>query len=377
MCLPCSFGCSAYPENRTGKQRRPTRRISLRDILLPGTTSCLWQETGALDLREFDVVNTESINADVLKSKCGRPLYDDFQEIQPGAIAKLQQDLYERYEDTNKRSNSGNPESPSNPQNGKSRNSKRSFGQWWSCWRSSGGRPPELPLHQGQNILSQDPDIALPTHSSEVVFLLLCIPHRKWATKLVHMDLCTLLSDQLFFAELQTQYRSMQGKWRRCFTLKQLTRIQFVQFELHKNELVGIQMTNVLPPKNREDYRYSPTPPEIIPPVGENLLMHLYEHPEDADDDTFCLDRIPKKWRERLLRPWRGGGIGSGVHLKKGLNLKKTCIFGLLSLFFSALFRVIWSVKRDDIQGEFGVAAFLMAALTFTTGIVQATLEPE
>ena len=136
-------------------------------------------------------------------------------------------------------------------------------------------------------------------------------------------------------------------------------------------------MTNVLPPKNREDYRYSPTPPEIIPPVGENLLMHLYEHPEDADDDAFCLDRIPKKLSRILGRPQRGGGIGWAVHSNEGLSLKRVCIYGLLGLFFSALFGVIWSVKRADIQGEFGVAAFLMAALTFTTGIVQATLEPE
>ena len=61
------------------------------------------------------------------------------------------------------------------------------------------------------------------------------------------MNLCTLLSDQLFFAELQTQYESMQGKRRRWFTLKQLTRIQFVEFELHKNDLADIQITNVLP----------------------------------------------------------------------------------------------------------------------------------
>lgn len=136
-------------------------------------------------------------------------------------------------------------------------------------------------------------------------------------------------------------------------------------------------MTNILPPKSEKDYRYSPAPPEIIPPVGENLLMHLYEHPEDADDDAFCLDRIPKKLRERLVRPQRGSGRGWGVHLKEGLNMKKMCIFGLLGLFCSALFGVIWSVKRDDVQGGFGVAAFVMAALTFTTGIVQATLEPK
>lgn len=134
-------------------------------------------------------------------------------------------------------------------------------------------------------------------------------------------------------------------------------------------------MTNVLPPETRDDYRYRPAPPEYMPPVGENLLLHLYEHPEDADDDAFCLDRIPKKLRERLVRPQRSSGVGWGVHLNEGLNPKKMCIFGLLGLFFSASFGVIWSVKRDDVQGGFGVAAFVMAALTFTIGIVQATVE--
>ena len=81
--------------------------------------------------------------------------------------------------------------------------------------------------------------------------------------------------------------------------------------------------------------------------------------------------------RERLVRPQRGGGIGWGVHLKEGLNLKKTCILGPLRLCFSGLFGVIWSVKRDVLQGGFGVAVFLTATLTFTTGIVQATLEPK
>ena len=77
------------------------------------------------------------------------------------------------------------------------------------------------------------------------------------------------------------------------------------------------------------------------------------------------------------MRLQRGRGVGWGVYFNEGLNLKKMCIFGLLGLFFSALFGVIWSVKRDDVHGGFSVAAFLMAALTFTTGIVQATLKPK
>ena len=51
-----SSGCSACPENRGWILRRRIRQISLGNILLPRTASCLWQEAGALDLREFWVV---------------------------------------------------------------------------------------------------------------------------------------------------------------------------------------------------------------------------------------------------------------------------------------------------------------------------------
>ena len=185
------------------------------------------------------------------------------------------------------------------------------------------------------------------------------------------MDVRALHSDQILFAELRSHYCSMRGRWTRL-SLKQLTRIQFVQFELHKNELVDIRKTNDLPPENRDDYRYCPIPAEVIPPVGENILMHLYDHPEDADDDAFCLDRVPKKLRERLTYSQR---IGWGVSFSESLNVKKICIFGLLGLFLSAAFGVAWSINRDDVQGGFGVAAFVLAAMTFITGILQATLE--
>ena len=77
------------------------------------------------------------------------------------------------------------------------------------------------------------------------------------------------------------------------------------------------------------------------------------------------------------MRPQRGRGVEWGICLKEGLKLKETCILGLLSLFFGAVFGVNGSVKRDDIQGGFSIPTFLMAALTLTTSIVQTTLEPE
>ena len=62
-------------------------------------------------------------------------------------------------------------------------------------------------------------------------------------------------------------------------------------------------------------------PAEVIPPVGENHLMHLYDHPEDAEDSAICLDKVPKKMRERLrMCPQRGTGIGWGIYFVEGLH---------------------------------------------------------
>lgn len=211
------------------------------------------------------------------------------------------------------------------------------------------------------------------------LFLLLCIPHRKYATKLVHMDVCAFSSDQLFFANLKTHYQSMRGRWVSFFSVRKLKCIRFVQFEVYKSELVDIRKINDIPPEAKNDeYRYRPLPAEVVPPVGENHMMHLYEHPEDADDTAVCLDKIPKNFQERLLvSPQKVTGLGWGIHFVEGLHWMKLWILGLTGLLASVVFGVLWSTLKNDVQGGFGIAACLMVGLTFTTGILQAALEPK
>ena len=136
------------------------------------------------------------------------------------------------------------------------------------------------------------------------------------------MDVCTYFSDRLFFESLKIQYRNMRGHWGSLFTLRQLVSIRFVQFEMYKSELVDIRKVDDIPPESKKkDYRYRPMPAELIPPVGPNHMMHLYEHPDHAEDESVCLNRIPKKLREKLqLRPNQGTGIGWGIHFVEGAN---------------------------------------------------------
>jgi len=192
------------------------------------------------------------------------------------------------------------------------------------------------------------------------------------------MDVCTFLSDQLFFQSLRIHYHSMRGRWISFFSLKQLISLRFVRFEMYKSELVDIRKVDDIPPESsKDDYRYRPIPAELIPPVGPNHLMHLYEHPEHAEDDYTCLDRIPKKLREKLyLRPNRGTGLGWGIHLVEGLDWIKVWIFGSAGLLLSILFGLTWSIVRADVQGGFGITACMMVLFVFTVGIVQAAFEP-
>ena len=248
----------------------------------------------------------------------------------------------------------------------------------WFPWNSSQNKSPALPIHQLQTHAHQTTETPA-SPRPEDLFLLLCIPHRKHATKLVHMDVCTLQSDQLFFPKLKFHYHEMRGRWTSFCSLKTLKSIRFVQFEMYKSELVDIRKINDIPPETKKDeYRYLPIPAEVIPPVGENHLMHLYDHPEEAEDTGVCLQKVPKKLRERLLVcPHRGTGLGWGIHFVEGLHWTKLWCLGLSGSLASIAFGAAWSVMKSDVQGGFGVTACVMVVLTFTTGILQAAFEPK
>ena len=246
----------------------------------------------------------------------------------------------------------------------------------------TGGRPfrnnhpPTLPLHQ-HHAAGQERNSAS-SASSETLFLLMCIPYRKHGTRLVHMDLADLVSDETLFRRLRREYQSIRGQWASYFLLWKMAEIQFVKFGLHKNQLIDIKKKNDLPPVSlKNEYRYQPIPAETIPPIGKNHLMHLYEYPDHADDVPFCLERIPKKVREQLkLFPLQAPGLlGWGVYFAEGFDWPKFWVFGSVTLILSVLFGVCWSTLRQDIQGGFGVTACMMVAVTFTTGVVQAAVE--
>lgn len=146
---------------------------------------------------------------------------------------------------------------------------------------------------------------------------------------------------------------------------------------MYRSQLVDISKKDDIPPESKKDeYEYHPMPADLIPPVGPNLLMHLFEHPEDADDTRVLLSRMPKRLRTKLeVCQARGSSIGWGIQLVEGIDQLKLFTFGLAAFFVSLTFGIVWSLVRSDVQGGFAVSAYLFVFFTFTIGTLEAAFD--
>jgi hypothetical protein len=87
-----------------------------------------------------------------------------------------------------------------------------------------------------------------------------------------------------------------------------------------------------------------------------------------------CLDRLPKKLRERLrVCAAASTGLGWGLSLEEGWDCKKMwkVAFGVFVLG-SAVFGVLWTVFERSLQDAFAVAGYLVSFAVVTVGFTQA-----
>ena len=318
--------------------------------------------------------------------RCGYRFYDDFVELRPSAAVEYEESLLRRLSTSRGRPNPveqiAREQSGGDTRTTKPPNSNRSsyvsngingFTNFVKGLTDKESRAPPLPRYQVENR-----NAVVPGAPSELLYLLMCVPQHQYATKLLQPQISAIRSDQDFFLLLRRNYRQMRGRIRRLLSLKALRSVKFVQLEMYKSELVDIRKQDDLPPEDKKDeYRYNPVPAEIIPPVGENHMLHLINHPTHAEEDGFVLDRIPKKLRERLLVcPSRGTGLGWGIYFIEGWHLSIITIVAFTVLLAGSLaFLVCWSVLKHDVQGASGVAAYIVAFLGLAIGSIQAVFE--
>jgi len=228
----------------------------------------------------------------------------------------------------------------------------------------------------------------------EVLYLLLCVPWKCHATRMLNVDLRQVVSDMHFFRLLRDQYAESKT-WKRLLSPRSLSAIRFVevgphssvvlvtkltsaQFELHAKDLADIRQFDAIPPARRSnEYTYTPLPADHVPPIGQNLLRHLYDHPEDANALPVCFRKVPKKLKDRLVvSPTHGVSTGWGIVFVERISWAKLSLMGLSGVMLSLTFGVIWTVLRQDIQGGFGVASFMLTIFIAGVGAAQGLLEP-
>ncbi|TGO34436.1 hypothetical protein BHYA_0197g00130 [Botrytis hyacinthi] len=311
------------------------------------------------------------------RCKCGQRIYDDFTELRPGAANRLKQAL------TNSDSGRTNT-SRSSRFSDCSKSFSKSLSSIFTVWSSNSSRESlssGLPTHEpSKNQLdSNNPNtvnpIPLPV---ENVYLLLCYPSGRYATRLLQLGLHNLepKSDQSLFTILRTNYKSMRGRFLNLISLKTLKSIKFVHFEMYRSSLIDVRQKDVIPPPDHIEYRYSPAPPEVIPPIGDNHLMHLFLHPDHADEDTVCLDRFPKKLKEKLsCKKGQPTNFGWGLEFVEGWDMKSIWIvafivFGIGSL----LLGILWAVYKHSIQDAFTIAGYMVSFAAISVGAIQSLL---
>jgi hypothetical protein len=104
--------------------------------------------------------------------------------------------------------------------------------------------------------------------------------------------------------------------------------------------------------------------------------MHLFLHPQHAEDEPVCLDRFPKRLRERLAVCRRQStNLGWGLQLQEGWNSRKTwavafTVCGLGSL----LFAILWALLEKSVQDAFAVSGWILSFAVVTVGFAQAMI---
>ena len=120
----------------------------------------------------------------------------------------------------------------------------------------------------------------------------------------------------------------------------------------------------------KEEYHYEPC--DLVPPVGENLMAHYFHHPEDATK-RFITCLAPKRRKNKLeICPRLGTNVGWGIEIVEGWIMGRIWLLDLaFFLVGSLVFGVCWTILKKDVQGAFGVAAYMVAFLGLVVRNIQ------
>ncbi|KAF2146984.1 uncharacterized protein K452DRAFT_263263 [Aplosporella prunicola CBS 121167] len=300
---------------------------------------------------------------------CGAQLYDDYIERRPGAAREFETFLNRPQAHAPTSSSASTSSSPGSTNIWSGSSALATPSPATTC--SSQGSSFSNSGYSPTAVRSSNPFLVRMVNPVQR-WLLTCIEEGYLTTKLSHIDVTDprVRSDKDLAMEIRKLYSHINRKWWRILRLRGLTSIKFVQFEAYRNRVVDIRKCPDMPPRSQH-YDYDHAPDELIPPVGDKYLMHMFMHPEDHDSEVIAYARFPKKRGQKVE-----GGLAWGVHLVEGFLADRVWL--LLMGFFvlgSIVFAVVWAVMRHgDVQGAFGVAAWLLTLAALVIGWAEASL---
>ncbi|PMD55295.1 uncharacterized protein K444DRAFT_634131 [Hyaloscypha bicolor E] len=288
---------------------------------------------------------------------CGAELHDDYTELRTGAARELESFLRRSSHSLRR-----------NLQFSWKENIKR-VGGLLKITLTTGQKLGIGRAAQAPGLVNTECATRTPAHSaSDVSYLLIC--HSAAAgqevLKLRQLDICDIDSDKKLFEFLSKEYSNIRKRWWSWISFWTLQNIKFARFELYENEFVDIRKPDEVPPPNRDhEYRHGPpNPPELQPPLGSNLLMHSFIHPEKIGCGKRRLRQIPRRLKERLsLAEDDQDNIGWGLQFVEGWNRKRLVAIvstGIASL----LIPIIFPALDHNIQKAAAISSFMLSLVT-------------
>jgi hypothetical protein len=234
--------------------------------------------------------------------------------------------------------------------------------------------PPGLPQHSSPNTPNVGATPPQNTSQQNVLHLMACM-HRDSVRKYVQQDrIENITADRELLCFMRKSHVRRHRSILRLFSLKQIKGIYFVKFWLPVGGSADVRYHNqcsdscdcipplakVEPPATAE-YRCSPIPPKTRPPIPpEYLSMLFYSPSEAADNDTWVLNQLPKRTCGQLQGVLGQPAEGWGIYYHEGWDRELiTLTIFIILVLATLLFGLLWSKYQFDVQGAFGVSAWV------------------
>jgi hypothetical protein len=193
--------------------------------------------------------------------------------------------------------------------------------------------------------------------------------------QLAEIDLSGVKSDGQLFHLIRQRYHKVRRSRVNYFLLRPVD-VHFVQFSVEDRYRVGICATPMAIPSETDmktrGYIYDPYPLDPPLPIPTEAFLHYLSKP-DPHKKLFWGKRIPQKLDRSILQiqpPDDELVIGWGVHIIEALNKVTVLLCTLVGLLLSGIIAMAWSIARDDVQGGFGIGAWITSVLAIVLALV-------